>query len=148
MTAHHRSLLLILVGCLLLASCATPEQTVAAVGAVAGTATALIGALKPLLPPEDLARLHSLAGHIDGTVSSVQVALGAVAEAVANIRNATEANFVAVKDGAHALASQVASLPSRAELLVHDTGTASVAVGTARLASVLKHGFAGKAKAS
>lgn len=146
MRSYHASLFLAIIGCLLLASCATPEQTVAAVGAVAGTATALIDALRPVLSPEQVAKLHATAGHIDGTVSSVQTAVGAVAQAIADIRSATEANFVAVKSGATALAQQVATLPTQGELYAHDTGTALTAFGAARAASIAKHGFLGKQK--
>lgn len=146
MNAYHRSLLCILIGCVLLAACATPEQTAAAVAAVGGTATALIDALKPVLSPEQLAKLHATAGHIDGTVSSVQTAVGALADAVAAVKHATESNFATVSDGATKLAQQVAGLPDRAELYGHDTGTALLAYGASRAASVRKHGFLGQQK--
>lgn len=143
----HFWLLAVLAGCLLLAGCATPEQTAAAVGAVAGTATALIDALKPVLTPEQLAKLHATAGHIDGTVSSVQTAVGAVADAIAAIRSSTEANFATVKDGALHLAQQVSALPTHADMYGHDAGVALTSVGAARALSVAKHGYVGKPKA-
>lgn len=144
MNAYHRSLLCILIGCVLLAACATPEQVAAGATAVAGTAVALFDALKPMLSEEQVAKLHTTATHIDGTVDSLRAALGAVADAVGTIRSHSAENFEAVKAGATHLAQQVAAMPTHADLYGHDTGTALVAYGASRAASARKHGFIGK----
>lgn len=148
MNAYHRAMFYVLVGCILLAACATPEQVAASATAVGGAAVALFDALKPMLSEEQVAKLHATATHIDGTVDSLRSALGAVADAVGTIRAHSAENFEAVKAGATHLAQQVAAMPTHADLYGHDTGTALVAYGASRAASVRKHGFAGaKAKA-
>lgn len=141
---QHLHLWLVLVGLLLLASCATPEQTAAAVGAVGATATALIDALRPVLSDEQMAKLHTIASNVDGGVDSVRHAVGALADAVGAVKSASAANFAAVSDAATKLHAQVATLPTDADLYMHDAGVGATSIGGARWLSVIKHGAVGK----
>lgn len=140
------SLFLLMVSCLILAGCSTPAETATAIGAVGAAAVSLIDVLKPVLSPEQLAKLHAVATHVDGTVASVQQGFSVLADVVAAIKSSTASNFEQVASAATTLSQKVAALPTQTDLLMHDAGVGSGAIGGARLLSAMKHGYIGKQK--
>lgn len=135
------NILLILCGLLLLTlgACATPEQTTAAVMAVGATATALIDALGPLLPPEKLAKLQATAATIDGTVQATATAVGTIADTIANLKTGVSAQFAQVTDAMQKAAVAAASMPTREEVYLTGGGAATIATGASRMLSHYKH---------
>lgn len=126
--------------CFGLASCATPEQTGAAVVAAAGAAVTFIKQLAPVLSPEMQGKLMATASTIDGTVQATQMALGVVADAITQIKTTVGPQIQAVHDAGTKLASDMAQLPTRTEMWLNSTGVGSAAVGTSRVMSRIKHG--------
>lgn len=120
--------------CLTLAAC-TATEIAATTAAVTASAGAIVEAIKPLLSPEDAARLTMIASQVDGTVQATATALGQVVDAISQIRTNGETQFAAVNTAAQALAVQVASAPDMSDV-AFVSGTASVgstALGTAAL---------------
>lgn len=132
---------------LVLASCSAPPAALASGIAAAGASVVgIIQAIEPLLPPEQVAKLHATAQSIDGTVQATQAALGAVADVITSFKGAVGAQMTQHVEALNKTAAAVAELPSRAE--VYYSSGAAMTGGTAasRLMSVVKHGFVGAAK--
>lgn len=125
--------------CFLLASCASPAETGVAISATVGAALAFVDAIQPLLTPEQLAKLQTTAGQIDGTVQATSAALSVVADSIAAFKAATQGQLGNFNDHVSNLAIQVAALPGRTEMLLQDAGVGSAAVGASRALSHLKH---------
>lgn len=139
---HHKltmSFFLIAFACFFLASCATPEQTTAAVAAVGASAAALVQALAPILPPETLAKLQSTAANIDGTVQATALAVGTIADAIAQIKTNVGAQFAEQAKGLQTAVNQLGALPSREEVYLVSGGSGAAGAGVSRLLSHFKH---------
>ncbi len=133
------ALLLLAVFCFCFAACATPEATAGAIAAVGASATALIQAMAPLLPPETLAKLQVAAAGIDGTVQATATAVATLADAIANLKTASAAQFAQAADGLQKATTAIAELPSREEVYGVTAGTGAVSTAAARLLSRFKH---------
>lgn len=125
--------------CFSLASCATPEQTTAAVAAVGASAQAIIQAIAPMLPPETLAKLQNTAASIDGTVQATATAVGTIADAIAQMKANVGSQFAEQAKGLQTAVTQLGSVPTREEVYLVSGGTAAAGTGASRLMSRLKH---------
>ena len=132
-------LFLFAVLCFTLASCATPVETSAAVAAVGTSAVGLIEALAPLLSPEQLAKLQTTAQSIDGTVHATQSAIGIIADSITAMKSAVGTQIATQAENLAKAANSIATLPSREEVYLVNTGTGAAAVGTSRVLSAVKH---------
>lgn len=141
MTTHKLTAFLFLMAfvCFALASCATPEQTTAAVAAVGASATAIIQAIAPMLPPETLAKLQNTAANIDGTVQATATAVGTIADAIAQMKANVGAQFAEQAKGLQTTLNQLGAMPSREEVYLVSGGTAAAGTGVSRLMSHFKH---------
>lgn len=86
-----KNYLLLVLAALVAAACtAAAQQTAAEVGGAvvtgAGALVAFVEALRPMLDPEQAAKLSSIAANVEGTVGAVTQALGQIAEAVAKLK--------------------------------------------------------------
>lgn len=84
-------ILLCALASVMLVACATPEQTAAVATAGAGALIGFVDALRPMLSPEQAAKLSTIAGNVEGVVQATTSAVGAIAEAVASVRAQTQA---------------------------------------------------------
>lgn len=121
-----------------LASCATPQETTAVVTAVGAGMAALMAELKPLIPPETLAKLQTTAASVDNTVDGLKLALGAISDAIGQMRAATSTELATNAANLQNALVTIASMPNREELYI-TSGAAGVA-GTAasRVLSTMK----------
>lgn len=124
--------------CFLLAACATPEATAATVTAIGASATALVQALAPVLPPETLARLQATAGSIDGTVQATAVAVGTLADAIAQLKTGVSAQIATHADALSRATHELAAVPSREEVYLVGTGAGAAGTAASRVLATLK----------
>lgn len=132
------SLVFVSLLCFLLASCATPEATVATVSAVGATAAALVDAISPLLTPEQLAKLHATASSIDGTVQATQTAVSIIADSITAMKTSVGDKIAQHAEQLAKAAQQVATLPSREEIHLTNAGYATGATATSRVLSAAR----------
>ena len=132
-------LIVIAILCFTLASCATPEQTIAAVTAVGASAAAIVNAVAPMLPPETLAKLQLAASHVDGTVEATATAVSTIADAFAQMKTNVGSQFAAQTEGLNKAVQQLQNLPTREEVYLTASGTATAGTAASRLLSRLKH---------
>lgn len=128
-------------------ACASPEQTAAVIAAAGASATALIDALAPMLPPETLAKLQATAANIDGTVQATATAIGTIADAFAGLQTGLDSRFadVATKmavhvDSLNAMGQKLAAAPTQEQVYAVTTGGVALSTGASRVLSRLKHG--------
>lgn len=109
----------------LLGGCAsmTPEATAAVAVTASGALVEFVASLAPMLKPEEAAELQVLAGNVQTVVDATALAMGQVAQTVAELRQAEQANEAATWSGA-----ELAGYGSAA--------AAAVAAGTSRLVNV------------
>lgn len=131
--------LLSLAAVLFLAAACSTGTTAAAV-TISATAVALVDAIAPLLPPEQVAALKATAHSIDGTVQATAHALNVVADAIGNLRGNTAQQIAEVNAGLQKAVVQVATMPGREELYLVGGGTAAASTGASRMLSRMKHG--------
>lgn len=132
-------LLLVSVLCFTMAACATPAETTAAIAAVGGVAVAFIDQLAPVLSPELAAKLQATAHTIDGTVQATAMAVGTLADAIGQMKTGVSAQMAEHAAGLAKATTALASLPSREEVLLTNTGTGVLATAASRGLSALKH---------
>ena len=132
--------------CFVLSGCATPEATTATIAAAGASAVALIDALAPLLPPEDLARLQATAGNIDGTVQATASALRTVCDAISSMKSTAGTQIADVARNVQALSVALAQAPTQEQVMLQSGGAAALATGASRALSAAKHGYVGKCK--
>jgi len=110
-------LLLGLAVAFLYAGCQTAVANEAIAAGVA-TAGALIAAVKPLLSPEQAAKLDMIAHNIDGTMQATATAVSTIVDVITSIKaNATE-QFQGLTKAAHEMQVAIASKPSLTESTV------------------------------
>lgn len=82
------NLILLAAVALLFVGCAgmTAAETTGVVTTGAGALAAFITALKPMLTPEQIARLSAIASSVQTTTDALSAAVGAIADAVAQVR--------------------------------------------------------------
>lgn len=135
--------LLLLVVTLLLfslaSSCTTAEGAVAAVAAVGASAVELINAVSPLLPPEQQAKLMTIASQIDGGLDATKHAVGIIVDTITTLKTNSATQFVEHAKALQQTAVGIAEMPSREEVHLTNAGYASAATLTSRLLSVAKH---------
>lgn len=127
MSRYHLLLLGIAVACLY-SGCQTAAANEAIVAGVA-TVGAIIAAVKPLLSPEQAAKLEMIAHNVDGTVQATATAVSTIVDVIGALKtNATE-QFQSIAKAAHGLEVAIASKPSLTESTV--AGGAVAAAGDA-----------------
>jgi hypothetical protein len=122
-----------------LASCETTAATSAVVAAVGASAVGMIEAIAPLLTPEQLAKLQATAQSIDGTVQATQSAIGIIADSITAMKGTVGDQIAAQARAMAEAAHQVATLPTREEVLYTNAGTGLAALGASRGLSKIKH---------
>ena len=116
----------------------TAAEIAATTAGVTASAAAIVEAIKPLMSPEDAARLTLIAAQVDGTVQATATALGQVVNAITQIRTGSEAQFATMQTAAQALAVQVAQAPDMSDVALVSGGSSlgTTAAGGAVLNSV------------
>jgi hypothetical protein len=135
-------LFLISAACFTLASCASPAEFIAGAAAVGAGATTLLEVLKPILPPEEFAKLHEGVGQMDGAIETTKTVLGAVVDAFAQFRDAVQAHDVTQTAVINDQASTIAGMPGRSEVAAWGVGGGSGGTAISRILSWKKHGVA------
>jgi len=131
--------------CLFLASCSAPPAAVAAAITAAGASVVgIVQAIEPLLPPEQVAKLHATASSIDGGIEATKLALSAVADVITQLKVNTAAQMAQHVEALNETAAAVAELPSRDEVRYTNGAVASATLLASRGLSAVKHGFIGK----
>lgn len=130
---------------LVLASCSAPPAAVAgAVAAVGASVTAIVQAVEPLLPPEQVAKLQATAASIDGTVQATQLALATISDVITAFKGSVGTQMQTHVDALNKTAAAIADMPSRSELYLASGGSLVGGTAASRAMSAIKHGFAGK----
>ena len=114
---------------LIAAGCQTPEQSAAVAATVIATAGQMIEELKPVLSPEMQAKLQTLATSLDNGMQTTVSAVGILADAVAQLRSATEVNVDQLADSLKVAEKAVSELPNRTEMWLTSGGLATATSG-------------------
>tara|TARA_R110002126_G_scaffold10482_10_gene47679 strand:- start:675 stop:1130 length:456 start_codon:yes stop_codon:yes gene_type:complete len=122
------------------AACASPAEFIAGTAAVGAGATTLLEVLKPILPPEEFAKLHAGVGAMDGAIETTKTVLGSVVDAFALFRDAVQAHDVAQTATINDQASTIAGMPGRTEVAAWGVGGGSGGTALSRILSMKKHG--------
>lgn len=130
MSRYHLLLLGIAVACLY-SGCQTAAANEAIVAGVA-TVGAIIAAVKPLLSPEQAAKLEMIAHNVDGTVQATATAVSTIVDVIGSIKaNATE-QFQSLAKASQDLQTAISAKPDLAT-------TAAVAGGTSLVGDVASY---------
>ncbi len=124
MSRYHLFLLFVAVT-LIVTGCQTAAANEVLVGATASVA-AIIAAVKPLLSPEQAAKLALIANNIDGTVQATATAVSTIVDVITSVKaNATE-QFTTIAKHAADVQAALASKPSYTEGALLGGGAAAV----------------------
>lgn len=122
--SRYQLLLLGIAVAMLYAGCQTAVANEALAAGVA-TAGALIAAVKPLLSPEQAARLEMIAHNVDGTMQATATAVSTIVDVITSIKaNATE-QFQGIAKVMQDMQVALAGKPSMAESAMVGGGIAA-----------------------
>lgn len=122
--SRYQLLLLGIAVAMLYAGCQTAVANEALAAGVA-TVGAIIAAVKPLLSPEQAAKLEMIAHNVDGTVQATATAVSTIVDVIGAIKtNATE-QFQGIAKATQELQVAIASKPSLTESTVVGGGVAA-----------------------